>query len=331
MIYRWIERLLLLWLTLLSLAAYFWPRDSLSLDPFAATIPHVARLFSVIMFTIGCLMSREEIREVLRNWPTVLSGTAVQYTVMPLAAYFLGHAFGLREDLLLGVILVGCVPGAMASNVLTLTARGNVSYSVSLTTSATLLSPLVVPLALYLAVGQTGIDRQALMKQSAFELITLVVGPVLAGHFLSRWLVPLATFMRHHGPTIANLAILWLIATIVSNNREKIAPADGSLSLGDVSVLLACLALINVAGYCGGYAGGLALRLPEAKRRALSIEVGMQNAGLGTVLARQLFPDSPEVGLPPVFYMFGCMLSGIVLAQIWSMKPAPSDAPQPQA
>ena len=85
-------------------------------------------------------------RQVLRRWPLVLSGTAVQYLTMPTLAYCFAHVWGLSGDYLIGLLLVGCVPGAMASNVLTFNARGNTSYSVSLTTTATLLSPLAVPI-----------------------------------------------------------------------------------------------------------------------------------------------------------------------------------------
>ena len=108
------------------------------------------------MFVIGSLLPGNEVRDVFRRWHTVLSGTFVQYTVMPGLAFLMSLFFLDQPELRIGVILVGCVPGAMASNVLTLAARGNVSYSVCLTTSATLLSPLFVPLVLYVAVSGNG-------------------------------------------------------------------------------------------------------------------------------------------------------------------------------
>ncbi|HID21543.1 MAG TPA: hypothetical protein EYP14_03985, partial [Planctomycetaceae bacterium] len=160
-----LQRYLLVWLSLLSLLAYLWPAAwGETWDPFVWSRPYNPSLFAVTMFAIGALLPREEIRLVARRWPTVLGGTAIQYVTMPLAAYLCGHAMGLKGQVLLGVILVGCVPGAMASNVLTLSARGNVSYSVSLTTSATLLSPVVVPLALYLTLHQAGVDRVLLAR-----------------------------------------------------------------------------------------------------------------------------------------------------------------------
>ena len=136
-----VQRYLLVWLVLFSALALFWDRVAGEPvgDPFVDSKPYLEYLISLTMFCIGCLISVEEVNAVFRRWPTVLGGTAIQYTTMPLLAWGCGHLFGLDEAYLVGVIVVGCVPGAMASNVLTLAARGNVSYSVSLTTSATIL------------------------------------------------------------------------------------------------------------------------------------------------------------------------------------------------
>jgi BASS family bile acid:Na+ symporter len=85
-------------------------------------------------------------------------------------------------------------------------------------------------------------------------------------------------------------------------------------------MLLLALVLLNGIGYLAGYGTGKLFRLDEPMRRALTIEVGMQNAGLGAVLAARLFPDSPAVAIPTVVYMFGCMLTGTLLAVYWRTR-----------
>lgn len=306
-----LQRYLVVWLTLLCLVAWLWPQWNLPYDPFLLSKPLLKHLFAATMFCIGGLLPRDEIAQVRRRWPTVLGGTAVQYTVMPLLAYGIAHAFQLSGEELTGVILVGCVPGAMASNVLTLSARGNVSYSVSLTTSATLLSPLVVPVTLYLAVRQGDVDRGKLMVDAFWLLLFQVVGPVVLGHWLAQRWQALQTFLVRWGPVIANLAILWIIAVIVNLNHTQLRSATFSLA----GILL----LINLGGYTAGYLGGTALRLTPGMRRALTLEIGMQNAGLGSVLATELFGSNPLIALPPAAYMFGCMLTGTILAQVWAL------------
>jgi BASS family bile acid:Na+ symporter len=323
-----IQRFLLLWLFLSSAAALYWPRLGISASWFPDWIPAAGRQWladpwfhsrgsldaavMVTMFAIGMMLPRDEVRQILRRWPTVLGGTTLQYSAMPLLAFFAGRLFGLEGSDLIGVTLVGCVPGAMASNVLTLNAGGNTSYSVSLTTSATLLSPLVVPLVLALVLSGSDQVNSEVLQAASLKLLWRVVLPVLLGHGLARGVVQVEILARRWGPLIANLAILWIIAVVVALNRESLFRFNGALA----GILL----LMNLLGYLAGYLGGWAMRLPEPMRRALTLEVGMQNAGLGSMLAVSLFAgvSDDEVAVAPAMYMFGCMATGTVLSAFWA-------------
>ena len=297
-----------MWLTLLSLTALFWPSlGALRWDPFVGARPALDGIIAVTMLAIGSLLPRDEVVQVVRRWPTVLGGTAVQYAAMPLLAFATAWAFGFEGAALVGVTVVGCVPGAMASNLLSLAARANVSYSVSLTTTATLLSPIMVPLALKLTLGQW---QHFPAGQVSFNLVLTVVLPVLAGYGLSRYWLAWQRGTRLWGPTVANVAILWIIAMVVGLNRDR-------LLYFDPAVLLALL-LINLGGYLAGNLGGRALRLDRPMRRALTLEVGMQNAGLGTYIVLTVFPNDPAAAIPPAMYTFGCMLTGTILARLWA-------------
>ena len=221
-----ISKYLLLWLILLSAIAFFAER-LLPLDIFVESKAALPWLIVVTMFAIGWTLPYEEIRQVAKNWPTVFGGTAIQFVTMPCLAYLLAKAFGFQGSLFLGAMMVGCVPGAMASNVLTLMARGNTSYSVSLTTMATLLSPIVVPLALSLTLGES-VDRSVFV-QSAVKLSWMVVLPVLSGYFLSGLFPNQKQVGETLGSIIANLTILWIIAFVV---------ADQPRSTGQVATLV---------------------------------------------------------------------------------------------
>ena len=259
-----LQRFLLLWLSLLCFIALEWPGWDLGFDPFALSKPYLGQMITATMFAIGCLLPRDEIRQVLARWPTVIGGTVVQYGTMPLIAWGLGTLAGLPKDWMLGVILVGSVPGAMASNVLTLAARGNVSYSVSLTTTATLLSPAVVPLILYLALNQTGIDAADLARRAFRDLLLQVFLPVVVGHVLARNVSRVEEWNKRFAPAIANLVILWIIAVVVNANHNALTePLDHSRL-----VLVLVLLGINLVGYAAGFASGRIMRLPDGKRRA---------------------------------------------------------------
>ncbi|RUL88643.1 bile acid:sodium symporter family protein [Tautonia sociabilis] len=311
----------LLGLLSLSGLAFAWPAlaGSAAPDPFLASRGALWGLIASAMFAIGWRLPRDELAQVSRRWPTVLGGTAVQYAAMPTLGYLAARLAGLGPDATVGLILVGCVPGAMASNVLTLMARGNVSYSVSLTTAATVASPLVVPLALRLALGGVSVHFPAV--ESMRQLALFVVLPVGLGHLLSR---SLPSWDRAAGPiasAAANLVILWVIAVVVAANRDRLARLDPRL--------LAALLAVNAGGYLAGSLGGLALRLDTAMRRALTLEVGMQNAGLGTTIALSLFPDRPAVAIPCALYTFGCMLTGTALACWWGRPDSGPPTPPP--
>lgn len=329
-----LQRYLLLWLILSSTIAWTWPSLSgrllqggdaaadesaaLQFDPFLVRSPEsrgvvprlsIGLLVAATMFSIGLLLPADEVASVFRRWPSVLGGTLVQYTAMPLLSAALAFAFRLPRDLFIGVVLVGCVPGAMASNVLTMAARGNVSYSVSLTTLATLVSPIVVPLALRVALQtQASIDAVGV----SLQLLREVVGPVIAGYVVSRREAESTALLRRLAGPVANLCILWIIATVVALNRDRLQQTP--------LAVLAALLLLNMAGYVAGYGGAALMRLPDGMRRALTLEVGMQNAGVGTALALKWFADTPIAAIPSAVYTFGCMLTGTILAHWFASR-----------
>lgn len=310
------DRLLIVWLTVASLVAYFWPDWFPGLnDPFLAGTRHLNYLFAVTMFAIGWMLPVDEIRQVRRRWPMVLAGTSIQYTSMPFLGWSMGWLLGLDADARLGLILVGCVPDAMASNVLTLAARGNVSYAVSLTTCSTLLAPLVVPLALRLFLGESeSIDP----VKEAWQLCWMVVLPVIGGHLMARTWPAAQRVVGRFAPAVANLTIVWIIACVAAKNREFFVFNAG---------LVTALLLVNVLGYAAGYYGGKLLRLPEPMTRALTLVVGMQNAGLGTVIALRLFENRPAVAIPSAIYTLASVYTALLLVFYWSRADARMSPP----
>lgn len=326
-----LQKHLLIWLIFSSLVALLWPQltwlEGLLGDPFLFLFQKgpLWGLIVVTMICIGWMLPKAEVNQIVRRWPTVLGGVTLQYLSMPLLALLCVIILRLvdpkvDDSLMIGLLVVGCVPGAMASNVLTLNARGNSSYSVSLTATATLLSPLAVPAVLKAiswllgdSVNSEDLDKLAkpgTYWESSRILFCLVVCPVVTGHLLGRIFHRWEKQARAFFPEVANLAILLIIAAVVAKNRNNLV---------EVPVIIFCLLLLlNVGGYLSGYFGGTLMRLPEPMKRALTLEVGMQNAGLGTVLAVALFGQ--KAAIAPACYTFGCMLTGTLLARYWATR-----------
>lgn len=323
-----LQRFLMLWLILSSGVALFWPTMFPgAFDPFLPSGQALTAAIFLVMFAVGSLLRLEEVQDIGRRWPAVLFGTSVQYGSMPLIAYLVGHAFAFDKATMLGVIMVGCVPGAMASNVLTMTSRGNVSYSVALTTLATMLSPIAVPLALWLTLDVTG-DLRGEFKlwKVSQELLIQVVLPVLLGFGLRRSSALFERLAERWAATIANLAILWIIAAVVGKNRVHLGAVfgfrNGGLMLSELKLLTA-LFLINMLGYLAGYLAARAVGMKDSMRRALTLEIGMQNCGLGTTLIVRLFPGEEYVSatIPTAAYTFGCVFTATILSLFWSRIP----------
>lgn len=312
-----LERFLLPWLFISSAIAYLWPRIANGINPnlpdiFADGAWTLKYAICLTMFSIGWLLPKEEVDNLIRRWRLVLAGTTVQFVTMPLLAVVITLVVPLSEDIRIGVIMVGCVPGAMASNVLTLLAGGNVSYSVSLTTSATLLSPICVPVVLRLMFGAQFPFEQIL---GTFVLLSwTVVAPTLLGHAFGRTFPATQSRVTPIAKNLASLVILWIIAVVVGKNRGS--PDEITFTI--VTSLLA----LNIGGYLSGFFAGRTIGLDDRMRRALSLEVGMQNAGLGTALADIIFVDRPEVLIPTALYTFGCMTTGTMLARYWATQSA---------
>ena len=236
-----LQRYILLWLVLSSGIAFFWPKFGLDVDPFlSAGGDGINLLIVVTMFGVGSLLPVAEVNQVFQRWPTVMLGTTIQYMSMPLMAWGIVQLLQPDPETATGILIVGCVPGAMASNVLTLAARGNVSYSVSLTTSATLLSPIIVPIALWLTIDG---DVEYNGWKAVQLLVMRVVLPVCVGHLLTRFVPRFQVLAEQFGSTIANLAILAIIAIAVGLHRSGVVQAS--------LFLLGALAVINAGGYSG--------------------------------------------------------------------------------
>ena len=300
---------MLIWLSLFCALGFYWSKlfGEGTPNPFILTADGTAILISVTMLAVGSLLPRDEVLGVVKTWPKTLGGTCIQYLSMPTLAYCVAKFLQLDEPYFIGIMTAGCVPGAMASNVLTMTARGNVSYSVGLTTSATLLSPLIVPATLWFFFRDHKIAMD--FGDVMLNLLMTVVAPTCIGFAASQRWKWWNEGAKKFAEIIANIAIIWIIAGVTSKNADALSKMS--------PILILSIILLNFGGCLAGWLGGYALRLTPGMRRALTLEVGMQNAGLGAALAMRYFGDIPEASVYCAAYAFECMTTGVILAQIF--------------
>ena len=285
-----------------SLAAFLWP------VPFARLKPAIVPLLGVVMLGMGMTLTAEDFREVVRRPVTVALGVAAQYGIMPLMGWAVAVILRLPPEVAVGVILVGSCPGGTASNVMTYLARGDVALSVAMTACATLLAPLATPLFTWLLAGQwVPVPAGVLF----LDTLKIVVAPVLAGLWLRALLRERLDRALALFPWVSVLVIAVIIAVIVALNAERL------VTVGPLAFL--AVVLHNLGGFLLGrlLAWGTGLEAPQA--RALTLEVGMQNSGLGTALALSAF--TPLAAVPGAIFSVWHNLAGAGLVTWWARHP----------
>ena len=263
-------------------------------------------LLGVVMFGMGLTLSLKDFKVVFSHPRDVLTGCLAQFTIMPLLAYALARLFRLDEALALGVVLVGCCPGGTASNVITYLAKGDLALSVGMTGVSTLLAPLLTPLLTWALAGKSvDVDVASMF----LSILWVVIVPIIAGLLVKRLWPRFTEQATDYLPAFSSLAIAFIVAIIIAANAEKL------LTGGLVIVLV--VMLHNVCGLGLGYVIGQLLGLASPKKKAISIEVGMQNSGLASSLATIHFAAYPLATVAGALFSVWHNLSGAAVAWIY--------------
>ena len=265
-------------------------------------------LLQIIMFGMGTELSLKEFREVLRMPKGIFIGVLCHYTIMPLVSFCIIHLFHFPGEIAAGIILVGCCPSGLASNVMSWLARANLALSVSVTTVSTLLAPFITPVLMRLLAGQLVAVH---FWSMVWDITQIVILPIIAGLLFNYLLRGRLRWLDKAMPLVSMTGIAAIIVVITA------AGHDSLLAVG--LLLVAAILLQNVAGYTLGYWAARLLRMEEKDCRTISLEVGMQNGGLASGIALTM-GKLATVGLAPA--VFGPMMNitGSSLATWWHRR-----------
>ncbi|TKW07345.1 hypothetical protein SEVIR_7G299500v4 [Setaria viridis] len=281
-----------------------------------------------IMLAMGLTLNLRDFAALLRDRPlSILFGCAAQYTVMPVFGAIISRALGLPPSLSAGLILLGCCPGGTASNVVTLVAKGDVPLSIVMTVCSTLAAVFLTPLLTKVLAGAyIPVDAVKL----SLSTLQVVVAPILLGSSIQTAFPSVVQFVTPFAPLMAVLASSLLACSVFSENFVRLSSTiadassvNGNFFSGDIGVVMLSVSLLHFAGFFVGYTAAAISGLKEKQRRAISIEVGMQNSSLGVVLAAAHF-SSPLVSLPPALSAVIMNIMGSTLGLVWQYI-TPSD------
>ncbi|MBU2570148.1 MAG: bile acid:sodium symporter family protein [Gammaproteobacteria bacterium] len=271
--------------------------------------PMIVWGLAIIMIGMGITLSFEDFRRVTRTTRPVLIGVVAQFAVMPLLGWAIAYGFSLNPQLAVGLILVACCPGGTASNVVSYIAHADVALSVLMTMCSTFAAVVMTPLLTHwLAGAYVPVDAWSLF----FNTLQVVILPVLSGMLLNRYTPRLVQAVTPVAPLVSVMVIALICASIIGANAGTIK--DSALPL------LSAVALLHLGGFTIGYAMARLMKLEENASRTISIEVGMQNSGLGAVLAQSSFAQMALAPIPSAISASFHSIIGSVLAAWWRIR-----------
>ena len=300
---QFIQKTFAIWVILFSGLALYSP------ETFVWLKTYITWMLGIIMFGMGMTMTLGDFKGVLHNPKAVTPGVFAQFLVMPALAFLLCQLFNLPTEIAIGVILVGCCPGGTASNVITFMAKGSTALSVACTSVSTILAPILTPAIFYVLASQwIDINAMSMLK----SILQVVLFPIVLGLLARAILKNKVDHYIQVMPLISVVAIVAIVAAIIAGSKAQIL--ESGLMISGVVILH------NGLGLLLGYWAGRMFKLPYADCKAISIEVGMQNSGLGVALAAVHFALSPITAVPSAIFSLWHNISGSALATYWAAK-----------
>ncbi|OFQ08664.1 symporter [Staphylococcus sp. HMSC072E01] len=291
----------LLWMFIAAIIGFIFPIQLATIGQF------VPWLLGIVMLGMGMTIKPSDFKLVFKEPRSVIIGVILQFTIMPILAYTIAKIFHLPAELAIGVILVGCCPGGTSSNVMSYLANANVALSVAITSVSTLLAPFVTPALIYLFAHEW---LHVSFLSMLWSVIQVVLLPIIIGFILQLASKKVTREATKILPIISVVAISLILAAVVGGSKSQI------LKTG--LLIFIVVILHNAVGYLLGYVLAHVFKLDRRDKKAVSIEVGMQNSGLAVSLATVHF--NPLAAVPGAVFSFVHNISVPILVKYWSKR-----------
>lgn len=269
-------------------------------------------VLGIIMLTMGLTLTSEDFKVLAKRPWDIFVGACAQFVIMPGIAYLLVHVWHLDAALALGILLVGCCPGGVSSNIMSYLCHGDVAFSVGMTCASTLLAPFMTPLLMQLTAGEI-IQIDAVGMFVNILIVTIIpvgIGCLLNCKYSKKEVFPTIQSLM---PGLSVTCLACIVGGVISTVHDALVQRGLILFLWTFAVVFCH----NSLGYLLGWLSGRLAQFNKAKKRTISIEVGMQNAGLATVLAANFFAAQPLAVLPCAISCAWHSISGTILAGIY--------------
>ncbi len=295
------------WIILAVVITLIYPKPFIGIGDFPFKL-FIIPLLQIIMFGMGSTMGLHDFQEILKSPKAVILGVFFHFLIMPLVGFGITKIITFPPEIAAGIIMVGCMPCGLASNVMSFIAKANVALSLTLTAIATIIAPILTPFLMEKLAGQLiEID----FWNMVWEICKLILIPIIFGVVYKKVIGEKWMWLQNNLSNISMWSIAFIIIIITANGRNSL------LTVGPMLVL-ACL-LHNLLGFILGYSGAKLTGLPEKDCRTIAIEVGLQNAGLASGLAMAMGKVS-TLGLAPAIFGPLMNINGSALANYWKKR-----------
>ena len=269
-------------------------------------------ILGLIMLTMGLTLTTQDFKIVAQRPMDIFVGAVAQFLIMPGVAYLLVHVWHLEPALALGILLVGCCPGGVSSNIMSYLCHGDVAFSVGMTCASTILAPVMTPLLMQLTAGAIiEIDTVGMF----LNILIVTILPITIGCILNYYYSKRESFktLQTLMPGTSVILLACIVGGVISTVHDPLVERGLTLFIWTFAVVFCH----NSLGYLLGWLSGSLAGFNTAKKRTISIEVGMQNAGLATVLAGTFFAAQPLSVLPCAISCAWHSISGTILAGLY--------------
>lgn len=269
-------------------------------------------ILGLIMLTMGLTLTTQDFKIVAQRPMDIFVGAVAQFLIMPGVAYLLVHVWHLEPALALGILLVGCCPGGVSSNIMSYLCHGDVAFSVGMTCASTVLAPVMTPLLMQLTAGAIiEIDTVGMF----LNILIVTILPITIGCILNYYYSKRESFKTLQAlmPGTSVILLACIVGGVISTVHDPLVERGLILFIWTFAVVFCH----NSLGYLLGWLSGRLAGFNTAKKRTISIEVGMQNAGLATVLAGTFFAAQPLSVLPCAISCAWHSISGTILAGLY--------------
>lgn len=305
--------------------------DALEINLGAGEMLLVNIILAIVMFGVALGIKLTMFKDVFKNPKSLILGCSLQWVALPAITSLLAIILNpfITPMVAIGMILVASCPGGNISNFMSSLSKGNVELSVSMTTVTTIFAPLITPFNFWFwgtlysrfAEQHNDIPMLEIPFLDMLQQILLILGiPIVVGMVVSHYLPKVAAKLSQ---PLQKLSIVLFLGMVAVSLKQVLAELDPSVTAAILCVL-AFVILHNATALSTGYLGATLLRVPKIDRRALTIEVGIQNSGLGLTLLFNpaIFP--PEIwghngGMVLITALWGVwhIVSGLTVASIF--------------